>query len=132
MMSLRSAGASFLICLKRCHSSPDCSGTRPSCTVGAAGACVDTTSSVTLAAGDFYNVKLNNPGANTGGATSFSFEIVDLPSPTPTVTPTFTVTQTPTDTPTETPTETPSDTPTRTASPTPSTTPTRTATASAT
>src|SRR5262249_38368543 len=42
-------------------SSPDCTGTRPVCTVAAGSqTCSDTTNWVTLNTGDFYNVRLTN------------------------------------------------------------------------
>jgi hypothetical protein len=74
-----SQGFTVTVCSGSTPSSPSfCSGSRPTCTVaGVTQTCNDTTSTVTLSAGDFYTVKLSNPGASTGGATAFSFEIVD-------------------------------------------------------
>jgi len=132
-----------IVCAGNTATAPTCTGTRPACT--ATTTCTDTSTAITIGEGCFYNVKLSNPGASTGGATVFAFELTDpvpgatavcgtplatnTPTPTSaTITPTVTPTDTPTETPTRTPTLTPTHTPTLTPTETPTDTPTETPT----
>jgi len=126
---------------------PDCTGSRPSCTIsaGTKGPCRDTADALAIPQGDYYNVKETSPGTTTG-TSAFVVEVLDgppatvtnTPTNTPTQTPTATFTNTPTQTPTRTPTNTntptrtPTDTPTQTPTSTPTNTPTNTPTATPT
>lgn len=111
-------------------STTTCTGTRPTCTITAGAAlCSDTTNTLDVPQGGFYNVQATDPAITTGSL-GFSLEQVAAPTPTPmpTRTPTVTPTVTPTDTPTATPTATPTVTPTATETPTATLTVTATAT----
>jgi hypothetical protein len=58
-------------------SPPDCTGTRPRCTVAlGTTTCSDTSSAATVAEGDYVEVRVGNQG-NTSGTVGFSVEIVD-------------------------------------------------------
>ena len=58
-------------------SPPSCSGPRPRCTVGTGSmACSDTTDVVTVAAGDYVEVQVQNQG-DTSGTVGFSVELAD-------------------------------------------------------
>ncbi|HVO23751.1 MAG TPA: hypothetical protein VMW56_08995 [Candidatus Margulisiibacteriota bacterium] len=90
------------------------------CAVAADGAsCSDTSHAVVVAAGDFFNVSESTQG--TTDSTQWltgSFEIQDLPTPTPTTTPSCSPTPSPPPTSTPTPTLTSTITPSATPRPT--------------
>ena len=118
--------------------SPTCDTSRPHCTVTTGNTtCSDTSTTIDIAAGDYYAVKIDSTADSGSGAGTFAFEMVDVPRATPTPTPTNTGganTSTPTSTPTNTPTSTPTITPNAAPSQaavftnTPTPTPTRTVT----
>lgn len=94
---------------------PTCGGGRPKCTLDASNAtCSDLTSTIAVAEGDYYYVKVGADTANNTIAINVAFESLEAPTPTPTRTPTNTRTRTntPTVTPTQTPTQTRTITPT--------------------
>jgi hypothetical protein len=58
-------------------SPPSCVGTRPQCTVNLGStSCSDTSTSVSVAAGDYVEVQIGGQG-NTAGTLGFSFEVAD-------------------------------------------------------
>jgi len=112
-------------------SSVTCGGGRPNCNLTTAvSTCSDTSNTATLAAGDYWYVKI---GADLVAGTSsinVAFEAAESATNTPTPTQTPTITNTPTQTPTvtNTPTQTPTITDTPTQTPTITDTPTQTPT----
>jgi hypothetical protein len=66
----------FKICSAAAGSTPNCSGTRPSCTIAAGSlSCSDVVNTTTIAAGDVFNIQMTVGGNNGTVAAAVSMEI---------------------------------------------------------